>query len=119
VYTPLLNTKDEFVNIAKKKYLNEEDIVIISFINEIIDDIVSGSNSAYVLFDNIISLDPFEDINARTGELLMNYGKGIIFEGDTLCYGKYMEPLKDNQVKIEIRNAILMKYLETVEVSEE
>jgi hypothetical protein len=112
------HSKDVFVIGGKKKFTDNNDLAIIHFIDEIISDIISGSNSAYVLFDSIISLDPFEEFNARAGELLMDYGKGIIFEGDTLCYEKYMSALKEGQTRIELRNSLLMKYLEDVEIEE-
>lgn len=112
------HSKDIFVIGGKKKFVNNDDLVIVHFMNEIIDDIIAGSNSAYVLFDSMIALDPFEEFSARAGELLMDYGKGIIFEGDTLCYEKYMSVLKESQTRIELRNALLMRYLENVEIEE-
>lgn len=112
------HSKDVFVINAKKKFVDSGDITIIHFMNEIIDDIAASSNSAYVLFDSIVNLDPYEEFNARAGELLLDYGKGISFDGDTLCYAKYMEPLKDSQIKTELRNSILMRYLEETKVEE-
>jgi len=112
------HNKDVFVIQAKKKFKNIEDVVILHFMSEILDDIQVEQSSAYILFDTIIELDPFEEINARAGELLLDYGKGILFEGDTKCYEQYMEPLKNKDVKNELRNAILMRYLESCEIEE-
>lgn len=112
------HSKDVFVVSSKKKFKNNDDIVIIHFIDEIIDDIMVSVESAYVLFDSIIASDPFEEFNARAGELLLDYGKGFIFEGDRKCYELYMLPLKERNIRIELRNKLLMKYLETVEVEE-
>ena len=63
------HSKDIFVVGGKKKFVNNDDLVIVHFMNEIIDDIIAGSNSAYVLFDSMIALDPFEEFSARAGEL--------------------------------------------------
>jgi len=112
------HNKDIFVIQAKKKFKNIEDVIVLHFLNEIIDDIRDSMNSAYVLFDSIIATDPYEEFNVRASELLMNYGNGFIFEGDTKCYQMYMAPLKDQEVRNELRNAILMKYLETTEIEE-
>jgi len=112
------HSKDIFVMQAKKKFKRLEDVTILHFLNEIIDDIKDSTRSAYILFDTIINTDPFEEFNAKALELLINYGNGFIFEGDSKCYDYYMAPLKDQEVKNELRNAILMSYLETVEIEE-
>jgi hypothetical protein len=108
--------KDIFVTQYKKKFKYEEDIVIIHYINEIIDDIKDSKSSAYILFESIIALDPFEEFNSKAGELLNDYGKGMAFQGDQECYSLYMAPLKNKDIKTELRNAIIMKLLETIEV---
>lgn len=113
------HNRDLFVQQARKKFKNQEDVTIIHFIDEIIDDIRDGNNSAYVLFDTIIAVDPFEEYSARAGELLLNYGKGLIFDGDQKSYELYMKPLESQDVKNELRNQVLLSFLESIELSEE
>jgi len=109
---------DIFVLQAKKKFKNPGDVVIIHFINEIIEDIESSMESAYMLFDTIINIEPFEEFNARTKELMEDYGNGITFKGDRECYMLYMQPLKDQSIRSELRNHLLMKYLESCELED-
>lgn len=113
-----MHSKDIFFTEGRKKFKNSDDVIIIHFLNEIIEDIQSAIESAYMLFDTIISIEPYEEFNARTKELLENYGKGITFKGDRECYIMYMEPLKDPGIRSELRNNILMKYLRTCETED-
>jgi hypothetical protein len=121
-YKPLMqsdeHSKDVFVVQAKKKFKSMDDITIIHFINEIIDDIREYSPSAYVLFDAIVNIDPYEDYNSRMGELLENYGNKIVFNGDKESYEMYLSILDAQEVRNELRNRIMMKYLETVDIEE-
>jgi hypothetical protein len=109
---------DVFVIQAKKKFKNFEDVVIIHFINQVIDDIREFSPSGYVLFDSIVNIDRYEEFNSRMSELLENYGNKVVFAGDKEAFERYMEVLDDQEVKNELRNEILMKYLETTEIEE-
>jgi hypothetical protein len=88
-------------------------------ISEIIDDIRGYSPSAYVLFDSIVNSDSSEEYNTRMAELLENYGNKVVFEGDKETFSKYMSVLDDQEVRNELRNEVLMRYLETVEINEE
>jgi hypothetical protein len=109
---------DIFVVQAKKKFRNFEDVIIIHFINDIIDDIREYSPSGYVLFDAIVNTDYYEEFNNRMGELLENYGNKVVFSGDREVFEIYMSVLDDQEVRNELRNEILMKYLETTEIDE-
>jgi hypothetical protein len=109
---------DVFVVQAKKKFKNFQDVVIIHFINDIIDDIREYSPSGYVLFDSIVNADYYEEINNRMGEMLENYGNKVVFSGDREVFDMYMSVLDEQEVRNELRNEILMKYLETTEIDE-
>jgi hypothetical protein len=109
---------DIFVVQAKKKFRNFEDVIIIHFISDIIDDIREYSPSGYVLFDSIVNADLYEEFNNRMSELLENYGNKIVFSGDREAFEKYMSVLDDQEVRNELRNEILMKYLEDAEIEE-
>jgi len=109
---------DVFVIQAKKKFKNFEDVVIIHFINQVIDDIREFSPSGYVLFDSIVNIDRYEEFNSRMSELLENYGNKVVFAGDKEACERYRDVLDDQEVKNELRNEILMKYLETTEIEE-
>lgn len=107
---------DVFVKQARRKFKNFDDVIIMHFINQIIDDILVYTPSGYVLFDTIVNIDPFEEYNERMGELLENYGNKIVFKGDKDSYDKYMSILNEQDTRNELRNHILMKYLENVEI---
>jgi hypothetical protein len=119
-YRELLNEEthknDIFVQQAKKKFKDNDDVVIMHFLNEIIDDLLQHAPSAFVLFDTIANIDPYEETNSKVIILLENYGNKIVFEGDKEAYDKYTTPLKDQEIRNELRNRILMKYLEDVEL---
>jgi len=112
------HSKDVFFAIKSKKFKNIEDAIIFHFIGEIIDDIISSNNSAYVLFEKIVSTDPYEEVNSMISGMLINYGEGLMFDSDTECYKLYMTPLQEHDIKNEVRNKILMKYLENCELEE-
>jgi hypothetical protein len=121
-YLPVIQTeehsKDVFVQNAKRKFKNFGDVVIMHFINEIIEDIRGYSPSAYVLFDSIVNSDSSEEYNSRMAELLENYGNKVVFEGDKESFSKYMSVLDNQEVRNEVRNEILMRYLEGAEIEE-
>jgi hypothetical protein len=106
------NSKDIFVIQSEKKYKNPSDVVIMHYMNDIIDEIRDSVESASVLFDKILKEDPLEEFNVRTQDMLLNYGKTITFNGDRLCYDLYMKPLQEQETKNELKNAIMMKYKE-------
>jgi len=112
------HSKDVFVLQAKKKFKNRRDVIVMHFISDIINDIVESNKSAYVLFEKIIAADPYEEVNSIVNNLLVDYGNGISFEGDVFCYELYMKPLENQEIRNELRNKVLMKYLETCEVEE-
>lgn len=109
---------DIFVLQAKKKFKNFDDVVVLHFINDIIDDIREYSPSGFVLFDAIVNTDYYEEINSRMAELLENYGNKVVFTGDREVFDMYLSALDDQEVRNELRNEILMKYLETTEIEE-
>jgi hypothetical protein len=111
-----IHSKDVFVIQAKKKFKNEDDVIVIHFINDIINDIRDSLESGYLLFERLIAMDRFEDYHQRMDKLLLSYGEGIVFEDDKKVYKLYMSPLKDSEIKNELRNTILMKYLQSVEL---
>ena len=100
----------------KKKFKNFDDVLICNFISDIIFDIMEMYESGYELFKAIVNLDLYEVFNNRMLDLLINYGEGIVFLSDAKASEKYFAILQDKDTFIEIRNEILLKYLENVEV---
>lgn len=119
-YRELYNDQDEdlFIMTQKKKFKNFDDVLICNFISDIIFDIMEMYESGYELFKAIVNLDLYEVFNNRMLDLLINYGEGIVFLSDAKASEKYFAILQDKDTFIEIRNEILLKYLENVEVDE-
>lgn len=122
VYRPLMNddvhSKDLFVIQSKKKFKNFDDVIIMHFLSEIIMDIKDKTVSAYELFKEIVNLDLFEEFNHRMFELLINYGNKIVLNNDNETAMKYLKPLENKTLFSEIRNTILLAYLDTCEIME-
>lgn len=122
-YKNLMNedthSKDLFVIQSKKKFKNPDDVLIIHFLGEILKDIADSTTSAYDLFREIVDIDLFEEYNNKMSELLINYGNKIVINDDATAAKLYMQPLNDKSVFPEIRNAILMSYLEECELERE
>lgn len=112
------HAKDLFVMQAKKKFKNEEDVIILHFMDEIIQDIEDETNSAYLLFTEITNLDLFEEYNYSMNEMLINYGNKIILNNDLESAKLYLLPLKNKSIRNDIKNELVMKYLEDVDLSE-
>lgn len=121
-YTPLmeedLHSKDLFVVQSKKKFKNKDDVLIMHFMNEIIDDIRSNVSSGYDLFLAIANLDLYEEYNNKMNEMLINYGNKIVLNNDAETAKKYLEPLENPDVYSELRNTILIDYLEGCELND-
>jgi hypothetical protein len=111
-----IHSKDVFVAQAKKKFKYEDDVIVIHFINDIINDIRDSLESGYLLFERLVGMDRFEEYHQRMDKMLLGYGEKIVFENDKKVYDSYMSPLKNAEIKNELRNVMLMKYLKTVEV---
>jgi hypothetical protein len=112
------HSKDLFVVQSKKKFKNKDDVLIMHFLNEIIRDIKDSTNSAYDLFSAICGLDIFEEFNNRMSQLLINYGNKIVLNNDLESAKMYLRPLDNPLVFSEVRNAILISYLEGCELDE-
>jgi len=122
-YSKLIQTeehsKDLFVIQAKKKFKNFDDVVILHFINEILDDMITeAKESAYVLFDKIVNLDLFEEYNNKISQLLINYGSKIVFSDDQETAEKYLVTMKNQDSRNNIRNEVVSYYLETCEIED-
>lgn len=113
------HSKDLFVIQSKKKFKNHDDVLIIHFLGEILRDIADTTESAYDLFREIVDLDLYEEYNNRMSELLINYGNKIVINDDATSAKLYMSPLDDKTTFSEIRNVILMSYLEECELERE
>lgn len=116
VEEPHLN--DIFFNQMRKKFKDEGDTIIIHFINEIIDDIISSTTSAIDLFNETINLDLYEEINYKMSELIINYGNKIVVNDDAHAAELYFSPMKNSALRAEIKNDVLMRYLEDCEITE-
>lgn len=112
------HSKDLFVVQSKKKFKNKDDVLIMHFLNEIVRDIKDSTNSAYDLFSSICALDIFEEFNSRMSQLLVNYGNKIVLNNDLESAKMYLRPLDNPLVFSEVRNAILISYLEGCELDE-
>lgn len=108
--------KDLFLTQSKKKFKNYDDVVVMHFLSEIVDDILTVTTSAYDMFREIVDLDIFEEFNNRMSELLINYGNKIVINDDAVSAELYLKPLKDPSVLFNIKNSILMSYIETCEL---
>lgn len=119
-YSPMMeedeHAKDLFVVQSKKKFKNNDDITILHFMNEIIDDICEETTSGYVLFDTIVNLDLFEEYNNKMSELLLNYGKKIVLNNDSKTAKLYLAPLSDPDQRDSIRTDVWSQYLEGCEL---
>ena len=122
-YSPLMSSeehsKDVFVQRAKRKFKFFDDVIILHFLREILNDIRSEEESASELFKDIINADPFEECNARMDDLVSNYGAGISFVGDRETYSRYMMILDEPGIMDELENKIREKYSETIELIED
>ena len=122
IYSSLMeeekHAKDLFVVQSKKKFKNKDDVLIMHFMNEIIRDIKDSVNSAYDLFTKICNLDIFEEFNNRMSQLLVNYGNKIVLNNDLESAKLYLKPLDNLLVFSEIRNAVLISYLEGCELDD-
>lgn len=112
------HSKDLFVVQSKKKFKNKDDVLIMHFMNEIIRDIKDSTNSAYDLFTKICNLDIFEEFNDRMSQLLLNYGNKIVLNNDLEAAKLYLKPLENSLVFSELRNTILISYLEGCELDD-
>ena len=110
--------EDIFVSADKKKFKNSDDAIIVNYISDVIEDIKAMYESGYDLFKDIVNMDLYELYNNKMYELLINYGEGIVFSSDTRAAEKYFNILNDKEYFVAIRNEVLLKYLETVEVDE-
>lgn len=111
-------TKDLFVMQSKKKFKNNDDVLVIHFLKEIIQDILDTTTSSYDLFEEIVNLDLYEEFNNKMHILLENYGNKIVLNEDSETAVKYLSPLKNPLIFSEIRNAILIKYLESCDLDD-
>ena len=111
------HSKDLFVVQSKKKFKNFEDVIIMHFIGEIISDIRELTTSGYDLFQEITDLDLYEEYNNRMSELLVNYGNKIVINDDDLAASLYLAPLDNKALFAELRNSLLLSYLEDCELN--
>ena len=110
---------DIFLLALRKKFKNEDDIIIIHFLSEIVDFIIESFDSAFDLFNDIADSDPFEVTSIYIKKLLENYGNGIIFKNDRDAYLKYFEPVTSGEVRNELLNDIKMRFLEDCQLNED
>lgn len=113
------NSGDIFVTTLRKKFKNEEDVIILHFLSEIIDFIINSMDSAYDLYTDIANLDPFETVSQHILKMLENYGNGIVFKNDKSAYEKYFAPLEFQEIRNELMNEIKMRYLENCTLNED
>lgn len=111
--------KDLFVVQAKRRFKNDTDVAIIQFMDEIIMDILSITESGFDLFSSIINTDLFEEYNSRMKELMVCYGNKFVVDDDTLCAKRYLSVLDDELVRTELRNKMRLKFLEDCEIYDE
>lgn len=108
--------KDLFVVQAKRRFKNDTDVAIIQFMDEIIDDILSVTESGYDMFGAIINADLFEEFNNRMNDLMICYGNKFVVDDDNRCARTYLSVLKDETIKTELRNRMRLRFLEDCEI---
>ena len=108
--------KDLFVVQAKRRFKNDTDVAIIQFMDEIIDDILSITESGYDMFGAIINADLFEEFNNRMNDLMICYGNKFVVDDDNRCARTYLSVLKDETIKTELRNRMRLRFLEDCEI---
>ena len=112
--------KDLFVVQSKRRFKKDTDVAIIHFMDDIIMDIISITESGYDLFNDIANADLFEEFNNRMSELLICYGNRFVVENDTACAKKYLSVIsKDENIRSELRNRLRLKFLEDCEIYDE
>lgn len=111
------HAKDLFVVQSKKKFKNKDDVLIMHFLNDILNDIRSKVDSGLELFKSITELDIYEEYNNRMSEMLINYGDKIVLNHDAETAKLYLKPLDNPDIYAELRNTILMDYLEKCELN--
>lgn len=117
-YKEVYNDQDEdvFISADKKKFKNSDDAIIVNYISNIIFDIKSMYESAYELFKEIVNIDKYELYNNKMEDLLIDYGNSVVFASDTKAAEKYLSLINNREYFISLRNDVLFRYLETVEV---
>lgn len=119
-YQPLLNkepfAKDLFVSTQKKKFKNISDVIIIHFLNDIIEDIIEETESLYVFSDEVVQLDLYEIYNNRMRDYLITYGNSLTFVDDIDGIKKYFEAIVSPDGRIQLRNNVLMELLKNIEI---
>lgn len=113
------HANDLFVIQSRKKFKNESDIVILHFLNDIIDDICEETTSAYVLFDEITKFDAYEECNYKMAELILNYGSKLVIDDDATAGKLYIAPLLNLAERDSLRSRIWSDYVENCELLEE
>ena len=84
--------------------------------DEIIDDILSITESGYDMFGAIINADLFEEFNNRMNDLMICYGNKFVVDDDNRCARTYLSVLKDETIKTELRNRMRLRFLEDCEI---
>ena len=110
------HNKDLFVVQAKRRFKNDTDVAIIQFMDEIIDDIISITESGYDFFGAVVNADLFEEYNNRMKELMICYGNKFVVDDDNKCARRYLSVLNDESIRSELRNRMRLKYLEDCEI---
>ena len=110
------HSKDLFVIQAKRRFKNIDDVLILHFMDDIIYDIKSISESGFDMFREICNFDIFEEYNNRMAEMLEAYGNRFVVEDDVLCAKKYLSVLDDTMVFSELKNRLRLMYLEECEI---
>lgn len=109
--------EDVFLAQAKKKFKDIRDVAVTHYLSEIIQDIKDETESAFVLFQDIVRLDRFEDVNYFIDEMLVNYGNDIVLNDDKRSAQQYMQILDNIESFSSFKNDVLLKYLEDCELS--
>lgn len=113
------HNKDLFVVQAKRRFKNDTDVAIIQFMDEIIDDIISITESGYDFFGAVVNTDLFEEYNNRMKDLMVCYGNKFVVDDDNKCARRYLSVLNDESTRSELRNRMRLKYLEECEIYDE
>lgn len=113
-----IHEKDIFATQNRKRFADHGDLVILTYMNEIIDDICDESTSCYVLLSEISAIDKFEETNNRIIDMIADYGNRLHIKDDAEAAKRYMYPAKSSEYRGTIRSSVWSDYIERCQLAE-
>jgi len=110
---------DIFLVTLQKKFSDTFEVLVLHFLDEIINMVIERFDSAFDLFKDICALEPYETVSMYIDKMLDDYGMSIVFLNDKDAYTKYFSILDTKECKNEIISDVKMKFVENCSLSEE